>query len=160
MHQLSGTCIDRFQRFLLQRLSRVETILMRNGCVLEFPKCALRSFDRTRRAPLHLSSAVIPHHYAQQSVRFYARTSPSVDNSYWNLLEDGTALYMAVAAIFIAQLNGVEMSLSRLIEAGFTATLAAMSSGGVPSAGVALVLASMGLPIKDASLLLLADRIL
>ncbi|KAJ1350848.1 hypothetical protein KIN20_006743 [Parelaphostrongylus tenuis] len=67
---------------------------------------------------------------------------------------------MAVAAIFIAQLNGVELSLSRVIEVCFTATLAAMSSGGVPSAGLALVLTSVGLPIKDASLLLLADRIL
>ncbi|KAJ1353949.1 hypothetical protein KIN20_010729 [Parelaphostrongylus tenuis] len=42
----------------------------------------------------------------------------------------------------------------------FTATLAAMSSEGVPSAGLVLVLTPMGLPLKDASLLLLADRIL
>ncbi|KAJ1356276.1 hypothetical protein KIN20_013957 [Parelaphostrongylus tenuis] len=42
----------------------------------------------------------------------------------------------------------------------FTATLAAMGSAGVPPAGLILVLTSMGLPIKDVSLLLLADRII
>ncbi|KAJ1351979.1 hypothetical protein KIN20_008162 [Parelaphostrongylus tenuis] len=89
---------------------------------------------------------------------------------------DGTALCMAVAAIFIAQLNGVEMSFLRVISVrfialvpklmkrhsfcSFTVTLAAMCSAGVPSAGLILVLTSMGLPIGDVSLLLLADRIL
>ncbi|KAJ1352616.1 hypothetical protein KIN20_009011 [Parelaphostrongylus tenuis] len=67
---------------------------------------------------------------------------------------------MAVAAIFIAQLNGVEMSFLRVISVSFTVTLAAMCSAGVPSAGLILVLTSMGLPIGDVSLLLLADRIL
>ncbi|KAJ1361666.1 hypothetical protein KIN20_020971 [Parelaphostrongylus tenuis] len=74
--------------------------------------------------------------------------------------EDGTALCMAVAAIFIAQLNGVEMSFLPVISVSFTATLAAMGSAGVPPAGLILVLTSMGLPIKDVSLLLLADRII
>ncbi|KAJ1363564.1 hypothetical protein KIN20_023463 [Parelaphostrongylus tenuis] len=67
---------------------------------------------------------------------------------------------MAVAAIFIAQLNGVELSFLRVISVSFTVTLAAMCSAGVPSAGLILVLTSMGLPIGDVSLLLLADRIL
>ncbi|KAE9414204.1 hypothetical protein Angca_009197, partial [Angiostrongylus cantonensis] len=76
---------------------------------------------------------------------------------------DGTALYEAVAAIFIAQLNGVDLSFAQVITVSFTATLASIGAAGVPSAGLVtmlLVLTSVGLPVNDVSLILSVDWLL
>ena len=49
---------------------------------------------------------------------------------------DGTALYEAVAVIFLAQLSGVELGIAQLLVIAFTATLAAIGAAGIPSAGL------------------------
>lgn len=49
---------------------------------------------------------------------------------------DGTALYEAVAVIFLAQLSGVELGAVQLLVITFTATLAAVGAAGIPSAGL------------------------
>ena len=49
---------------------------------------------------------------------------------------DGTALYEAVACLFLAQLNGVELSKPEIIITGITATIAAIGAAGIPSAGL------------------------
>jgi len=49
---------------------------------------------------------------------------------------DGTALYEAVAVIFIAQAYGIELSMMQLFIVAITATLAAIGAAGIPSAGL------------------------
>ena len=49
---------------------------------------------------------------------------------------DGTALYEAVAVVFLFQLYGIDLSMSQLIIVVITATLAAVGAAGIPSAGL------------------------
>jgi len=74
---------------------------------------------------------------------------------------DGTALYEAVAAVFIAQLYGVSLGLTSQILIALTAALAAVGAAGIPAAGtvtMALVLSAVGLPLEGIGLLLAIDR--
>lgn len=76
---------------------------------------------------------------------------------------DGTALYEASAALFIANLTGVELSLLQQIIVFITAMLAAIGAPGLPSAGMVtmvMVLQSVGLPAEAIAILLPIDRIL
>jgi len=76
---------------------------------------------------------------------------------------DGTALYEAVAALFIANLVGVELDLSQQMVVFVTAMLAAIGAPGIPSAGMVtmvMVLQSVGLPAEAIAILLPIDRIL
>lgn len=76
---------------------------------------------------------------------------------------DGTALYEAVAAIFIAQMNGMSMSIGKVITISVTATLASIGAASIPSAGLVtmiVVLSSVGLPIEDISLIVAVDWLL
>lgn len=76
---------------------------------------------------------------------------------------DGTALYESVAAVFIAQLYGIDLSLGQQILVFFTATLAAIGAAGIPSAGLvtlAIVLNAVGLPLDGIGIIIAVDRIL
>lgn len=79
---------------------------------------------------------------------------------------DGTALYQAVAVMFIAQIYGVPMDLMAQLTIVLTATLASIGTAGVPSAGIImliLVLQSVGLGAHTQAgiaLILGVDRIL
>uniref|UniRef100_A0A1I8H3R1 Amino acid transporter n=1 Tax=Macrostomum lignano TaxID=282301 RepID=A0A1I8H3R1_9PLAT len=76
---------------------------------------------------------------------------------------DGTALYEAVASIFISQVNAFQLSFTQIIVVSFTATLAAIGAASVPSAGLVtmiLVLSAVGLPTDDISLILAVDWLL
>ncbi len=69
---------------------------------------------------------------------------------------DGTALYQGVAALFIAQVYGMHMTLSQQIMVVVTATLASIGTAGVPGAGLimlTLVTQSVGLPIEGVALI-------
>ena len=79
---------------------------------------------------------------------------------------DGTALYQAVAVMFIAQIYGIPLGLTAQLTVVLTATLASVGAAGVPSAGLItliVVLQSVGLGDKVAAgiaLILGVDRIL
>lgn len=79
---------------------------------------------------------------------------------------NGTALYQAVAVMFIAQIYGIPLSLTQHLTIVLTATLAAIGTAGVPGAGVIMliiVLQSVGLGAQaetGIALILGVDRIL
>ncbi|XP_020355216.2 LOW QUALITY PROTEIN: excitatory amino acid transporter 5 [Oncorhynchus kisutch] len=76
---------------------------------------------------------------------------------------DGTALYEAVAAIFIAQVNDYELDFSQLVTISITATAASIGAAGIPQAGLVtmvIVLTSVGLPPDDITLIVSIDWVL
>jgi proton glutamate symport protein len=76
---------------------------------------------------------------------------------------DGTALYEAVAALFIAQAYGISLGFGQQLLVAATAILAAVGAAGIPSAGLVtmgMVLTAVGLPIEGVGLLYAVDRIL
>ncbi|XP_074594871.1 excitatory amino acid transporter 1-like [Brevipalpus obovatus] len=73
---------------------------------------------------------------------------------------DGTALYEAVAAIYIAQYRHIPMSFSKLVITSITATAASIGAAGIPQAGLVtmvIVLNALGLPTSDISLIFMVD---
>lgn len=73
---------------------------------------------------------------------------------------NGTALYESVAALFIAQAAGIELSIGEQVIVFITASLAAIGAAGIPEAGLVtlvLVLNAVNLPLEGISLLLTVD---
>ena len=76
---------------------------------------------------------------------------------------DGTALYQGVAAIFIAQIYGIDLSFADQATIVISATMASIGAAGVPGAGMltlAMVLAAVGVPVQGVALIIGVDRIL
>lgn len=76
---------------------------------------------------------------------------------------DGTALYEAAAALFVANLAGIDLSFGQQLVVFFTAMLGAIGAPGIPSAGMVtmvVVLQSVGLPVEAIAILLPMDRLL
>ncbi|MCC5926082.1 MAG: dicarboxylate/amino acid:cation symporter [Bacteroidetes bacterium] len=76
---------------------------------------------------------------------------------------DGTSLYQAVAAVFIAGAVGIELTIFQQITIVLTALLASIGAAGVPGAGIimlVIVLKSIDVPVEGIALILGVDRIL
>ena len=76
---------------------------------------------------------------------------------------DGTALYECIAAMFIAQAYGIELSFLQQIIVVLTALLASIGAAGIPMAGlvmISVILSAVGLPLEGIGLILAVDRIL
>lgn len=76
---------------------------------------------------------------------------------------DGTAIMQGVATVFIAQVFGVDLSLTDYLMVILTATLASIGTAGVPGVGLimlAMVLQQVGLPVEGIALIIGVDRLL
>lgn len=76
---------------------------------------------------------------------------------------DGTALYEAVAAMFIAQAYGIDLSIGQQLVIMLTATLASIGAAAIPSAALVtmvIVLRSVNLPMEGIGMIWAVDRIL
>lgn len=76
---------------------------------------------------------------------------------------DGTSLYQAVAAVFIAQAYGMDLGLNEQLTIVLTATLASIGSAAVPGAGMVMlviVLGAIGVPEAGLALIFAVDRVL
>jgi Na+/H+-dicarboxylate symporter len=74
---------------------------------------------------------------------------------------DGTACYQAVAAVFIAQVFGIDLSISQQISIVLLATVASIGTPGVPGGSIVMliiVLTSVGIPVEGLALILGVDR--
>ncbi|UJL45413.1 dicarboxylate/amino acid:cation symporter [Virgibacillus sp. NKC19-16] len=76
---------------------------------------------------------------------------------------DGTAIYLGVAVLFIAQYFNAELSLAQILTVALLATLASIGTAGVPGAGLimlTMVLGAVNLPLEGIALIAGVDRIL
>ncbi|MBI1745795.1 MAG: dicarboxylate/amino acid:cation symporter [Acidobacteria bacterium] len=80
-----------------------------------------------------------------------------------SLSRDGTAVYQAISAVFIAQVYGINLSLYQIGLIGLIAVLASMGTAAVPAGGfinLAIILSATGIPLEGLALVLGVDRIL
>jgi proton glutamate symport protein len=76
---------------------------------------------------------------------------------------DGNAIYQSIAAVFIAQATGIDLSVGQLVIIALTATLSAVGAAGIPGAGMItliIVLDSVQIPIAAIALIMAPDRLL
>ena len=76
---------------------------------------------------------------------------------------NGTALYEAVAAIFIANLYGINLGIYELFVISITSVLAAAGAAAIPSAGLvtmSIVFTAVGIPLEGISIIIIVDRFL
>ena len=100
---------------------------------------------------------------AQENLGVRPQTAGFVIPLGTQLNMDGTALYEAAAALFIANLMGLDLTLSQQLVVCLTAMIASLGAPGIPSAGMVtmiMVLQSVGLPAEAIAILLPIDRLL
>ena len=127
--------------------------------MLQMSQAVLTAFSTASSSatlPITMECAVERGQVSKQSVEFVLPLGATINM-------DGTALYEAVAAIFIAQAIGVDLSFTHQIMIAVTATLAAIGAAGIPEAGLVtmlIVLNAVGLPVEYVSLILSVDWLL
>ena len=103
--------------------------------------------------PLTMEAVIDEHGISSRTARFVLPLGATINMN-------GTALYEAVAAVFIAQSYGIELTLAHTIIIVLTATLAAVGAAGIPEAGLVtmvIVLKAVDLPLEGISLILVID---
>ncbi|XP_051957409.1 excitatory amino acid transporter 5-like isoform X2 [Xyrauchen texanus] len=117
---------------------------------------ALATSSSSATLPITMKCLLENCHVDRQIARFVLPVGATINM-------DGTALYEAVAAIFIAQVNEYELDLGQLVTISITATAASIGAAGIPQAGLVtmvIVLTSVGLPPDDITLIVAIDWIL
>ena len=133
----------------------------------------------TGRNPISFLKAILPAQLVAFSTSSSAATLPVTMDRVQNHLKvekevssfvlpigatinmDGTAVYQAVAAVFIAQTFGLDLSFTAQLGIISTATLASIGAAAVPSAGIivlVIVLAQAGIPEAGLALIFAVDR--
>lgn len=100
---------------------------------------------------------------AQKNLRVPESVSSFVQPLGATINMDGTAIMQGVATVFIAQVYGIDLTLTELATVILTAVLASIGTAGVPGVGLimlAMVLNSVGLPVAGIGLILGIDRLL
>lgn len=100
---------------------------------------------------------------AQKNLRVPEPISSFVQPLGATINMDGTAIMQGVATIFIAQVYGVDLTMTEIVTVVLTAVLASIGTAGVPGVGLimlAMVLQSVGLPVEGIGLILGIDRLL
>ena len=103
--------------------------------------------------PLTMEAVIEENRISPRTARFVLPVGATINM-------DGTALYEAVAAVFIAQSYGIELGFAQTVIIVLTATLAAVGAAGIPEAGLVtmvIVLKSVNLPIEGIALILVID---
>lgn len=153
------------------------TVILGLGCVMLV--YALMVYLFTKRSPSFFFKGVAPAQLLAFSTSSSAATLPVTLERVENVLGvnkevasfvlpigatinmDGTSLYQAVAAVFIAQAFGMDLSLGTQLGIIMTATLASIGSAAVPGAGMVMlviVLAQAGIPEAGLALIFAVDR--
>lgn len=103
--------------------------------------------------PVTIECAEERNHISRKSALFVLPLGATVNM-------DGTALYESVAALFIAQMVGIDLGFGEQMIVFLTATLAAVGAAGIPEAGLVtmvIVLQAVGLPLEGIGMLLSID---
>lgn len=108
------------------------------------------------------TAAALPQtfHCMEEKLKVDSRITRFVLAIGCNLNMDGTALFIAVSTIFIAQLNRMELGFGELVTICIASTAASMSSASVPSAALVLLLIVLSIidaPVEDVGLLFAVD---
>ncbi|XP_036376935.1 excitatory amino acid transporter 5-like isoform X2 [Megalops cyprinoides] len=117
---------------------------------------ALATSSSSATLPITMKCLLENCHVDRQIARFVLPVGATINM-------DGTALYEAVAAIFIAQVNDYELDFGQLVTISITATAASIGAAGIPQAGLVtmvIVLTSVGLPPDDITLIVAIDWVL
>ena len=117
---------------------------------------AFSTASSTATLPITMNCAVEKAKVSKQSSDFVLPLGATINM-------DGTALYEATAAIFIAQAIGFELTIASQLVIAVTATMAAIGAAGIPEAGLVtmvIVLNAVGLPVEYIGLILSVDWLL
>ncbi|XP_076001009.1 solute carrier family 1 member 7a [Genypterus blacodes] len=121
--------------------------------ILQALLISLATSSSSATLPITFKCLLENNHIDRRIIRFVLPVGATINM-------DGTALYEAVAAIFIAQVNNYELDFGQIITISITATAASIGAAGIPQAGLVtmvIVLTSVGLPTDDISLIIAVD---
>ncbi|XP_037356128.1 excitatory amino acid transporter 5 [Talpa occidentalis] len=121
--------------------------------ILQALLIALATSSSSATLPITFKCLLENNHIDRRIARFVLPVGATINM-------DGTALYEAVATIFIAQVNNYELDFGQIITISITATAASIGAAGIPQAGLVtmvIVLTSVGLPTDDIALIIAID---
>ncbi|XP_035377566.1 solute carrier family 1 member 7b isoform X2 [Electrophorus electricus] len=121
--------------------------------ILQALLISLATSSSSATLPITFQCLLENNHIDRRIIRFVLPVGATINM-------DGTALYEAVAAIFIAQVNNYELDFGQIITISITATAASIGAAGIPQAGLVtmvIVLTSVGLPTDDITLIIAVD---
>lgn len=137
---------------------KVFTKVSFTGFVRKFTKVAAVTFSTaSSNASVPVSLELMEEMGVSKSIRSFTIPMGATINM------DGTAIMQGVAALFIAQVYGIDLGINDILTIVLTATLASVGTAGVPGVGMimlSMVLQSVGLPLEGIGLIMGVERII